>query len=113
MRHFVIALTFVAFSWACSGDCLSCHPKLQATILGDPRHEPMLGCINCHREETSGVDACGKDCFTCHPADKISQTIVEHRVIPQCRECHLKIVAPMDIAPVEPSSTQLKSFIFQ
>ena len=91
MRIFLVIAVFLQLSWACSGDCLSCHPKLKATILTDKRHSPMLTCIACHKEETSGQSACGNDCFSCHPIDKIDPSVKEHKVINDCRNCHMKM----------------------
>lgn len=49
----------------------------------------MLLCKSCHTDST-GVAECGPDCFECHQAENISENIEEHKVIKECRECHLK-----------------------
>jgi hypothetical protein len=49
----------------------------------------MLLCKNCH---LNGGDTsqCGADCFECHSEEAISRDILEHQVIDDCRNCHLK-----------------------
>jgi hypothetical protein len=77
---------------ACTGDCLTCHPKLVPTIEQDPRHKPMLTCIKCHSADPNAMAECGSECFECHPVDKIEKVNVEeHKVIRGCRDCHVKI----------------------
>jgi len=78
--------------FACTGDCLTCHPKLVPTIEQDPRHKPMLTCINCHGADPNAMAECGSECFECHPVDKIEKAgVKEHEVIRGCRDCHVKI----------------------
>jgi len=75
---------------ACTGDCLTCHPKLLPTIQEDVRHKPMLSCINCHSAEPNTMAECGDDCFACHPMSKINKANVrEHDIIQECRDCHV------------------------
>lgn len=85
---------------ACTGDCLTCHPKLVPTIHEDLRHKPMLGCIKCHSADPNAMAECGSECFACHPVDKIEKVDVkEHKVIRGCRDCHVKLKAAVtDIA---------------
>ena len=98
-------------AWACSGDCLSCHPALKATILTDMRHKPMLTCIACHKEEQGGISECGKDCFACHDVAKIDmKTIIEHQVINECRACHMNV--PQNLSHV-PSQTSQDTTILE
>ena len=116
MKH--IALLWVVslvYAFACSGDCLSCHPKLQDTIMTDERHKPMLTCIGCHKEESTGISECGKDCFACHSVERIDNSIKEHEVISKCRDCHTHLNDEDSLlSPVSPQeSTSLKSLIFQ
>jgi len=73
--------------FSCTGDCFSCHPQLLENI--DANHKPMLLCKKCHQKST-GVSQCGADCFECHSEESISRDIVEHKVIDNCRNCHLK-----------------------
>jgi hypothetical protein len=94
---------------ACTGDCLTCHPALEANIQNDERHKPMLGCINCHAADPSKMADCGSDCFGCHPMEKIDKTGVrEHGVIRQCRECHMRMKEELfDLTtPKEQSTTK-------
>ncbi|MEJ2468082.1 MAG: hypothetical protein P8Y51_03245 [Campylobacterales bacterium] len=77
---------------ACTGDCLTCHPKLVSTIEQDARHKPMLTCIKCHSADPNAMAECGSECFACHPVEKIEKVDVEeHRVIRGCRDCHVEI----------------------
>ncbi len=93
MKYIALLLLFVGSSLlACTGDCLTCHPKLLATIHDDPRHKPMLGCIDCHSADPDAMSECGSDCFGCHPIEKIEKPgIKEHNVIRECRDCHLEL----------------------
>jgi hypothetical protein len=77
---------------ACTGDCMTCHPKLLPTINEDPRHKPMLTCIKCHSAKPNAMAECGSECFSCHSVDKIEKVNVpEHKVIRGCRDCHVKL----------------------
>ena len=83
----ILLLTFSAF--ACTGDCMACHPKLVPTINEDERHKPMLTCINCHPADPSSTAECGDKCFSCHSAAKIHAVKVkEHNIIQTCIDCH-------------------------
>ena len=113
MQKLIFLVLFFTFSFGCSGDCLSCHPKLQATILVDERHKPMLTCIKCHTSETGGVSECGKDCFSCHPIEKISSDVIEHAVIKKCADCHTKIPALNNLIQENSSQGTMKSLLFQ
>jgi len=83
----LIFLIFLTPLFACTGDCFSCHQNLLKNI--DSNHKPMLLCKKCH-QKSSGVSQCGADCFECHSEESISRDIVEHQVIDNCRDCHLK-----------------------
>ena len=90
MKYFIFLLLFTYTLVACTGDCLTCHPKLLPTINEDLRHKPMLTCINCHSAEPNAMAECGDDCFACHPMSKINKANVrEHDVIQKCRDCHV------------------------
>lgn len=86
-------LTLFIFSFsllACTGDCLTCHPKLVPTIETDLRHKPMLTCIKCHSAEPNTMAQCGDDCFGCHSMEKIDKAdIREHDIIQTCVDCHV------------------------
>lgn len=98
---------FLQWSWACSGDCLSCHPSLAETILTDARHKPMLTCKRCHAEEEGGMSECGKDCFSCHDIEKIDKSVREHDVIESCRNCHMNM--PVKLQSQQNSSSDRDS----
>ncbi|MCW8895963.1 MAG: hypothetical protein OQK48_07570 [Sulfurimonas sp.] len=113
---YILFITFFTISiFACTGDCLSCHPKLLPTINDDLRHKPMLTCINCHSAEPNKMADCGNDCFGCHPMSKINKPNVrEHDVIQECRDCHVgEIEKLFDISNSLNQSNQetLKDFL--
>ena len=90
MRYIFLLISFTVSIIACTGDCLTCHPKLIPTINEDLRHKPMLTCINCHRVNPESMAQCGSDCFSCHSMTKINAVNVrEHDVIQGCRDCHV------------------------
>lgn len=90
MKYLILIVIFASYVFACTGDCLTCHPKLLPTIDKDLRHKPMLICINCHSAEPNSMAECGSDCFSCHPMSKINKANVrEHDVIQECRDCHV------------------------
>jgi hypothetical protein len=90
MKHLILLTLFTLSLFACTGDCLTCHPKLVPTINTDLRHKPMLTCINCHSADPNSMAECGDDCFSCHPMEKINKANVrEHDVIQACRDCHV------------------------
>lgn len=112
MRLIFVLLFSMSLGFSCSGDCLSCHPKLKATILTDKRHEPMLSCIGCHKEESGGQSACGNDCFACHPIEKIDPSVKEHQVIETCRNCHMNMPKQLNPTPQSSSDTTLQDLLF-
>lgn len=90
MKYILILTIFTISIFACTGDCMSCHPKLIPTIHEDLRHKPMLTCIECHSADPNKMADCGADCFACHPMSKINASnIGQHDVIQECRDCHL------------------------
>ncbi len=118
MKKALFTLLLFTFSlFACTGDCLTCHPALVPTINEDERHKPMLTCIECHSPEVNTMSECGSDCFACHPIDKIEKNnIKEHRIIRGCRDCHVQLKKEMLQAPLnEGQSTQkpLSEFLLQ
>ena len=78
-------------SFACTGDCFSCHPSLLKNIDNDNRHIQMKGCINCHRADPESMAECGADCYSCHSVEKMEKQVKEHAVIRACRDCHMKL----------------------
>jgi len=89
MKYLVTIILFSLSLLACTGDCMSCHPKLVSNIDKDQRHKPMLTCIKCHPADPSSTAECGDECFSCHKASEIYKTkIKEHQVIQSCIDCH-------------------------
>ncbi|MBU1657910.1 hypothetical protein KKG72_02525 [bacterium] len=90
MKHIIAVALFCFSLFACTGDCLSCHPDLVPTINEDDRHRPMLTCISCHSADPNKMADCGADCFACHSMKKINGAgVKEHDVIQGCRDCHV------------------------
>ena len=90
MKYLILIFIITFDILACTGDCLTCHPKLIPTINEDLRHKPMLTCIKCHTADPNSMAECGDDCFSCHPMSKINKpNIREHDVIQACRDCHV------------------------
>lgn len=78
--------TFMAF--ACSGDCMQCHPILEKSIE-KPHHKLLKTCINCHTKVPEAMTSCGGDCFSCHSQNKlINSNKIEHQGLESCKECH-------------------------
>ncbi len=96
MKKIILFLLFNLSLFACTGDCLTCHPALVPTINEDLRHKPMLTCIKCHSANPNSMAECGNDCFACHSMEKINKPNVrEHDVIQGCRDCHVGQVEEM------------------
>jgi len=117
MKALLLILLMVFSTFACTGDCLTCHPKLVPTINEDLRHKPMLTCINCHSADPNSMAECGNDCFGCHSMEKINKPNVrEHDVIQGCRDCHVGLTEEiMSVPPTTGQSYQkpLKEFLLQ
>ncbi|OQX60513.1 MAG: hypothetical protein B5M52_00055 [Helicobacteraceae bacterium 4484_230] len=112
----IFTVLFAVRLFACTGDCLTCHPKLIDTIESDERHKPMLTCITCHKADTDSMSECGDDCFACHSIEKIEEpNIKEHMVIRGCRDCHMELKKEMFETPPEGQSVEkpLKEFLLQ
>ncbi|MCE3047729.1 hypothetical protein [Helicobacter kayseriensis] len=98
MRFIFVFLISFLLSWACQGDCASCHAKLD--YKNDQRHIPMTECKSCHTDEKMAqidMGGCGQDCFACHQSQKLLTPPLSqaHQVIRQCIDCHTKI-NPLD-----------------
>ncbi|WP_187646898.1 hypothetical protein [Nitrosophilus labii] len=90
MKRFYIFLLFTQFLFACSGDCIACHPVLKKSI-DKSYHKVLKRCIECHKDYTGPNTECGKDCFECHSKKKlIDSKIPEHRAIKNCSKCHVE-----------------------
>lgn len=89
---FFIMLLMVA-TFACSGDCASCHFSID---YKDKRHKVMLDCKSCHTDaklaKTPMDSSCGQDCFSCHSIKKINAVDnAEHRALSTCISCHTSL----------------------
>jgi len=106
----LLLLTISTSLFACTGDCLTCHPALLPTINSDERHKPMLTCIACHSADPNSMAECGSDCFSCHSVEKIEKANVkEHMVIRGCRDCHLQLKKALFSTQPEPGQSHEKS----
>ena len=113
MKIIILLLLASISLMACTGDCLTCHPKLIPTINSDIRHKSMLTCIKCHSADPAKMGDCGSDCFACHSIEKIEKpNIIEHKVIRECRDCHMKLKSELFSAPPQQSHEQpLRDFL--
>lgn len=118
MKKIVILLTLLTtFLYACTGDCLTCHPSLLSSIKEDMRHNAMTTCIECHSADPNSMAECGSDCFECHSMAKINKpNIREHDVIQECRDCHMKMADDLKSLKLSPSQSfrnePLKDILF-
>jgi hypothetical protein len=117
MKYLIVLILFTLSLFACTGDCLTCHPKLIPTINTDLRHKPMLTCIKCHSANPNSMAECGSDCFSCHPMEKINKANVrEHDVIQACRDCHVgkkEKLFDLSISPNQSHADTLKGFLIK
>ncbi|MBU0720767.1 hypothetical protein KJ877_05450 [bacterium] len=117
MKHIILIAFLSSFLLACTGDCLTCHPKLVPTINEDERHKPMLTCINCHSADPLKMADCGADCFACHSMKKIhAANVREHDVIQGCRDCHVGVDEKLlDISTsfTQSNSDSLKDYLLK
>ncbi len=89
MRILLTTLLFISVIFACSGDCLQCHPVLKKSI-NEEHHVILKTCINCHAKGSEKMSVCGGDCFDCHKKQKLIQSDrFEHRQIKTCKKCHI------------------------
>ena len=103
--------------YACSGDCVACHPVLQHLKTNKKDHKILDNCKKCHIDGTkiivhadakankkwfeivkadtntsSSHTECGADCFSCHPIEKVQTIdIPEHKALGACIECHIAL----------------------
>jgi hypothetical protein len=92
MNKFIFIIILVtSFLYACTGDCIACHPVLKKSI-DEPHHVILKSCINCHTKNVGPVNECGGDCFACHPKSKlINSNRVEHQEVSKCSQCHVDV----------------------
>lgn len=100
-------LTFAAvIVFACSSDCLECHPKLKKLEYDKnnkyyKEHHFLITCTKCHPNHSAkAMSECGADCFDCHSREKLINTpIPQHQKLKTCTKCHkdtLKEIIPQN-----------------
>lgn len=101
MKVVLVLFSFIYFLYACSGDCLACHPVLKDKI-DKPPHQLLKKCIECHIDDKSeSMGSCGGDCFACHDKDKVinSMSIDSHKKLQNCKSCHFKADEVLNFSP--------------
>ncbi len=89
MKSILLLIMFSIYAFACSGDCMSCHPVLKESIK-KPHHVILNSCIKCHTTVPEGMTECGGDCFQCHSQNKlIKSDRKEHQSLGTCKKCHI------------------------
>ena len=89
IKIFLFILIFTFNLFACSGDCMSCHPSLKNSI-NQEHHKILTSCISCHTKTPATMVECGGDCFSCHSQNKlISSNRIEHKNLSACKTCHI------------------------
>jgi len=86
---------FFIFAFACSSDCLECHPKLKPLEYDKnnkyyKQHHFLITCVKCHpNHNEKSMGKCGADCFDCHSREKLANTpIPAHQRLRECTKCH-------------------------
>ncbi|MDR2905357.1 MAG: hypothetical protein LBU73_05350 [Helicobacteraceae bacterium] len=87
MKRILIFLTLFSAALACSGDCLSCHPKLSGEIGRDLDHKTLSACVLCHKDVENPKAECGGNCLSCHV--KVGKETREHGALEGCKICHI------------------------
>ena len=89
IKNFLIFLIFSIYAYACSGNCMACHPILEKSIK-EKNHAILTTCISCHTKTPSTMTQCGGDCFSCHSQNKlIDSNRIEHQNLSNCKSCHI------------------------
>lgn len=89
IKFFLMFFSLSLYSFACSGDCISCHPILKESIK-EKHHEVLTSCITCHTKAPASMTECGGDCFACHSQNKlIKSNRIEHQNLSSCKKCHI------------------------
>ena len=84
-----LLISLSIYSFACSGNCMQCHPSLEKSIQ-EPHHKILNSCIKCHTTVPQGMSECGGDCFACHSQNKlIKSDRKEHQNLASCKKCHI------------------------
>lgn len=113
MKKIIIFIASLLF--ACSSNCLECHPKLKP-LENNPKnkyykeHHFLTTCTKCHPNHPSkGMDECGADCFDCHSREKLINTpIPQHQKLKTCIKCHKsekiqELLHPQNVIPLIPA----------
>lgn len=89
MKSIFLVLFLSIFSYACSGNCMACHPVLEKSIK-EKHHAILTTCIACHTKIPEGMTECGGDCFACHSQNTLTKSNkIEHQNLAGCKECHV------------------------
>ncbi|RXJ87579.1 hypothetical protein [Arcobacter sp. CECT 8985] len=89
MRYILVNLLFFTILFACSGDCMKCHPGLKKSI-NNKEHIILKQCITCHDKLSNQMSQCGGDCFSCHSQNKlINSDYKAHKQLASCKKCHI------------------------
>jgi hypothetical protein len=111
LKKTVLAVVFGVFAFACSSDCLECHPKLKPLEYDKnnkyyKEHHFLITCTKCHPNHNDKMTECGADCFDCHSRQKLINTpIPEHQRLNTCTKCHKDTIH--DIIPSQPNNNFL------
>jgi len=90
VRIFFLLILGLSLSFACSGDCITCHKALKKQI-NTPEHEILKTCLKCHQKLGKQISsACGGDCFSCHSKKALldKTNISAHSELVTCNKCH-------------------------
>lgn len=92
----LLTFSFISFSFACSGDCISCHPNLVKEGKLDSDHQILKECITCHKVTSDDLNKmgslCGQDCWDCHSVEKTQKVVnPSHSSLSLCIDCHKKL----------------------
>lgn len=89
MKIVLLFIFLTLYSFACSGDCMACHPVLKESIK-EKHHQVLITCIACHTKTPTTMVECGGDCFACHSQNKlIDSNRIEHQNLSTCKSCHI------------------------
>lgn len=90
IRVFLLLFCFLlTISYACSGNCISCHKILKKSI-NKSHHKILKECITCHNKLPSSMSECGGDCFSCHSQNRlINSEYKSHKKLKSCKKCHI------------------------
>lgn len=110
MKFIALCVMFVSLVFACTGDCIKCHPSLSKSI-DQPHHKVLRSCIACHQKGDARMNECGGDCFSCHNKQKLIQSNrLEHQQMKTCIQCH---VTSKDMLEIVDKSSNLLNILNQ